>query len=351
MREIKLDSVYSVARSYALKSYLLPYPSIEELVDSRSLEDFVDRLRATPYGSHLAQMQRPITPIRVERALWRSLVDTHFSMMRTSHNRPILDAYFSRHLHINLKAVLRGKAIGKSYEEIMETVDLYPETLLHVRDQVMRAVNARDIQSAVAEVAKTELGNVARISLRVWSEHKDLAAFDAAVDRIFLENLLTSYQRLSKSDRKDYKAIISLDVDTGIAVTILRLRSWGVLPPDVVKFIPKAGVEIGDEDIRGLLDVKEPGEAVSILSGAFAWLRTTAVKDFQTLIRELERMAVEAKISLASKYYFRRPMRNVLTLAILILKEAEVRNLATIATGLYEAQPSSSIISRLVKTV
>jgi vacuolar-type H+-ATPase subunit C/Vma6 len=62
-------------------------------------------------------------------------------------------------------------------------------------------------------------------------------------------------------------------------------------------------------------------------------------------------MIVAEKTAIASKYYYWKPMKNVLTLAILVLKEVEVRNLSTIATGLYESQTPGNITARLVRTI
>jgi V/A-type H+-transporting ATPase subunit C len=351
MRSIKLDPAYSVTKSYALRSYLLPYSTVEELIDSRGVEDFVDRLRATPYGSHLAQIQRPYTPLKVERAFWRNLVDTHFSLMRTSANQPILETYFRRHIHVNLKTVLRGKALGKTYEEIMEAVDPYPETLLRVRDQLMRAVNAKDLQTAVAEVSKTELGAAAEIALRVWSRRKDLAAFDTVLDRIFLDSLRQAYGRLPRADRLDYRKLVSLDLDMGMVITILRLKSWELPSAEIREFIPQDGIELKGEVVERLIGCKEAGEAVDILTEIFTGLRQPEARDFPSLIKGLENMIVAEKTSIASKYYYWKPMKNVLTLAILVLKEVEVRNLSTIATGLYESQIPGNITARLVRTI
>jgi len=351
MRAVKLDPVYSISRSYALRSYLFPFSFIEELVDSRGLEDFVDRLRASAYGVHLAQMQRPYTPLKVERAFWRSLIDTHHGLIRSSANKPILEAYFRRHLHVNFKTVLRGKALGKSYEEIMEAVDPYPETLLHVRDQLVKAVNARDLQAAVNEMSETDLGTAAQIALRVWSERRELAAFDAVLDKAFLNGLLEAFKRLPRGERPDYRRLISLDLDMGMVTTVLRLKAWGLPPAEIKEFIPHDGIELRGETVDRLIECREVDEAVNILMETFTGLRLPEARDFPTLVRGLENMLVAEKLSLSSKYYYWKPMKNVLTLAIIVLKEAEVRNLSTIATGLYESQPPSNIAARLVRTI
>ncbi|GBC69621.1 V-type ATP synthase subunit C [archaeon HR01] len=350
MHNLKLDSVYGVAKSYGLKSLLFPYSFIQELADSKDVEDLVDRLRASPYGAHLAQLTRPYTPVKVERALWHSLLDVHFRLVNVSAQPRILHAYFLRYVHSNLKAVLRGKALGKGYDEIMEYVDLYPESLLGVRDEVLRAVGARDLQAAVAEIAKTDLAEAGRIAMEVWSTKKELVAFDMVVDKMFLQKLLEAFRGLPRGERRDFKPLISLELDTGIAASILRLKSWNLPPAEIKEFIPERGVEMDGAGIDLLISAREVGEAVSALQ-LFPWHKMGDVRDIQSLIRHLEKTASEYKISLASKYYYQKPMRNVLTLAIILLKEAEVRNIATIATGLYEGQPAARILERLVKTI
>ena len=70
----------------------------------------------------------------------------------------ILNAYFIKYITWNLKIVLKGKALGKSYEELLPKVNLRAEELVARRDILVKALVAKNLEEAIAAISGSEFG-------------------------------------------------------------------------------------------------------------------------------------------------------------------------------------------------
>ncbi|MEM1776264.1 MAG: hypothetical protein QW079_04990, partial [Nitrososphaerota archaeon] len=61
IQKIKLGKLYPIVKSYALKGMLLEYSTYEELAKSRTLEEFLEKLRPTIYGQYITEIPKPLT--------------------------------------------------------------------------------------------------------------------------------------------------------------------------------------------------------------------------------------------------------------------------------------------------
>ena len=69
----------------------------------------------------------------------------------------VLDAYYMKFIVSNLKLILKGKVLGKSQEEIETHVNLHAEELIKQRDIVVKALVAKDLEEAVANLNQFNL--------------------------------------------------------------------------------------------------------------------------------------------------------------------------------------------------
>ncbi|MDW8084031.1 MAG: V-type ATPase subunit [Candidatus Caldarchaeum sp.] len=341
---IRGDPVYAVTKAYGLRSYLLSPSALEELAYVKNLGDFVDILRPTNYGPFLSQLQKPYTSAGVERALWKSLVDTHFRLIETSLNPGLLQQLFMRYIHFNIKTVLKSKAMGKSSEEILKNIDLYPETLLGIRDQTLKALNAKELSEFLAEYLETPLAATVKTALDIWNERRDFSAIDAMIDKTYLEGLYTAFKKTARAERKLLQFFMFIEIDVKALTTALRAKFWGVTPNQVRNFLPSAMVTLETDFLSGLVEAEDVRKALEKLPENEVFARIRNETNFSKILFNLEESAKRYKLRWASQSFYKTPFRQTVLVAYLVLKENEVRNLATIAKYIEEGVSDVSVI-------
>ena len=117
-------SVYASVKSYSLRGKLLTREDYQMLAESRNLDELMTRLRNTVYENVVAETPKPYTARGIEASIRGHLAYVHYNIARTVGNAPILNAYYMRFIVSNLKAVLKGKALGKTQEEIESQINL-----------------------------------------------------------------------------------------------------------------------------------------------------------------------------------------------------------------------------------
>ncbi|MCS6769549.1 MAG: V-type ATPase subunit [Candidatus Caldarchaeum sp.] len=345
------DPVYAVAKAYALKSLLLPFSVVEELSDSASLSEFVERLRTSPYGANLAQLPKPYTALDVEKAFWRHLVAVHYSLSQTATKPHLLKQYLMRYVYFNMKTILKAKALNRPVEEILKTVDLYPETLLAIRDRALKAASAKTLSEALAELVRTELSSAASSAVSVWESRRDFSALEAVVDKMYVEGLLQAFKKTPRSSRRYIRPFVSMDVDVYALTTALRARVWRLTTPQTREFLPSQTFDVKTSHVESLLAAEDLKTALDEVPKPEYLERVSLEEDPHKAASQIEENARAARIRYAVKSFYKTPYQQSVLISLLVLKEVEVRNLSTIAKNIEEGVSDPAVISRLlVKT-
>ena len=103
---------------------MLSKSELQTLAESRDMDELVTRIKNTVYLDAFAKLVKPYTAEKIEGALREYLVNSHAKMVSITGGSGILNAYFVKYIIWNLKIVLKGKALGKSYEELLSKVNL-----------------------------------------------------------------------------------------------------------------------------------------------------------------------------------------------------------------------------------
>ena len=152
------SKIFGTVLSHGLRGRMLTKGELQTLAESRDIEELVTRTKNTVYLDALAKLTKPYTAEKVEGALREYLVNMHAKMVTIAGGSTILDAYFVKYITRNLKLVLKGKALGKTYEELLPKINLRAEELVGRRDLVIKALVAKDLDEAVASLAGSEFG-------------------------------------------------------------------------------------------------------------------------------------------------------------------------------------------------
>jgi V/A-type H+-transporting ATPase subunit C len=247
----------------------------------------------------------------------------------------------------NLKIVLKGKALGKSYEELLPKINLRAEELVGRRDIVIKALVAKNLEEAVAATAGTEFGEDAAKAATVYKDKGDMRIFDTYLDHVFYHDLGRAIT--SESQSPDAKKIASTDVDSYNILSILRGKFWGLSPVAINELIISTTSKVPRDTLQKMINIEKISEAVGELANTvYKDIIPQAGANDIDLIMQLE--AGFESLSLKRVVSSFRSMFSVgIMLAALKLVMLEVRNLSAIASGIEQKVPPETIVSRLIR--
>jgi len=348
MSKISMPSkIFGTVLSHGLRGRMLTKGELQTLAESRDMEELVTRIKNTVYLDAFAKLSRPYNAEKIEGALREYLVNTHAKMVNVTGGAGILNAYFVKYITWNLKIVLKGKALGKSYEELLPKINLRAEELVGRRDIVIKALVAKNLEEAIAATAGTEFGEDAAKAATVYKDKGDMRIFDTYLDHVFYHDLGRAIT--SESQSPDAKKIASTDVDSYNILSILRGKFWGLSPVAINELIISTTSKVPRDTLQKMINIEKISEAVGELANTvYKDIIPQAGANDIDLIMQLE--AGFESLSLKRVVSSFRSMFSVgIMLAALKLVMLEVRNLSAIASGIEQKVPPETIVSRLIR--
>jgi V/A-type H+/Na+-transporting ATPase subunit C len=340
-------SVYSGTKAFAIRGSILTYEQLDELADSDSLDTFVSKLKGTPYGDALSDLQRPYDAVKIELALRRRLVKVARSMITATSNSKVLQAYYSKFLAENLKTILKGMALEKSYDDISRFVDLYAEELIGNRDVIVRVLASRRLDEAVSTLRSTQYGEAAEAAVKAFTETGNFQVIDLYIDRAYYRTLLNGFLA-ERSDKRDLRELVALDVDAFNVTSVLRAREWGLSPGDAEQLIVEPEFRVPRETLVALARSESAGESISQLDKTpYAGLLTQQDSSNPGWISLLEANFEKLKIRAARRTFTWDIFSTSEALGILKLIEYEIRALAAIGFGIEQKIPRAEVMRKL----
>ena len=341
------SKIFGTVLSHGLRGRMLTKGELQTLAESLDMEELVTRIKNTVYLDAFAKLSRPYNAEKIEGALREYLVNTHAKMVNVTGGAGILNAYFVKYITWNLKIVLKGKALGKSYEELLPKINLRAEELVGRRDIVIKALVAKNLEEAVAATAGTEFGEDAAKAATVYKDKGDMRIFDTYLDHVFYHDLGRAIT--SESQSPDAKKIASTDVDSYNILSILRGKFWGLSPVAINELIISTTSKVPRDTLQKMINIEKISEAVGELANTvYKDIIPQAGANDIDLIMQLE--AGFESLSLKRVVSSFRSMFSVgIMLAALKLVMLEVRNLSAIASGIEQNVPPETIVSRLIR--
>ena len=340
-------SVYSGTKSFAVRGQLLSYNTLDELADSDSLETFVSKLKGTAYGEFVSDLAKPYDAVSIELALQRRLAKVARSMITATSNSPVLKAYYSKFLASNLKNILKGLALEKSYEDISRFVDLYVEELVGTRDIIVRALASRRLDEAVSTLRSTEYGEAAEAAVKSFLETRNFQVIDLYIDRAYYKSLLQGFLS-ERKDKRDLREIIAVDVDAYNVTTVLRAREWGLQPGEAEELIVEPEFRVPREILVSLARSESPSESIAQIDRTpYAGVITQQDTSNPAWISVLEGNFEALKLRAARRTFTWDIFSISEALGILRLLEYEIRALSAVAFGIEQHIPRNEIMQNL----
>ncbi|HXV46250.1 MAG TPA: V-type ATPase subunit [Nitrososphaera sp.] len=339
--------IFGTVLSHGMKGRMLTKNELQTLAEARDIEELVTRMKNTVYLDALSKLTKPYTAEKIEGALRENLVNNHVKMVSIAGGSGVLNAYFVKYITWNLKLILKGKALGKSYEELLPKINLRAEELVGRRDTVVKALVAKNLDEAVAALAGSEFGEDAAKAAAAYKDKGDLRLFDIYIDHVFYHDLGRALTIESQSP--EVKNIVAVDIDSYNILAVLRGKYWNLSQNDIDDLIVATTSKVPKDTLQKMINIEKVTEAMGELgSTVYKDIVPQSAPDDINAIMQLE--AAFESLSLKRVISSFRTMFSVgIMVAALKLMMLEVRNLAAIASGVEQKVPTESIMSNLVK--
>jgi V/A-type H+-transporting ATPase subunit C len=339
--------IFGTVLSHGMKGRMLSKNELQTLAEARDTEELVTRMKNTVYLDALSKLTKPYSAEKIEGALREYLVNNHVKMVSIAGGSGVLNAYFVKYITWNLKLILKGKALGKSYEELLPKINLRAEELVGRRDTVVKALVAKNLDEAVAALAGSEFGEDAAKAAAAYKDKGDLRLFDTYIDHVFYRDLGRALTIESQSP--EVKNIVSVDIDSYNILAVLRGKYWNLSQNDIDDLIVATTSKVSKDTLQKMINIEKVSEAMAELgSTVYKDIVPQSATDDINAIMQLE--AGFESLSLKRVISSFRTMFSVgIMVAALKLMMIEVRNLAAIASGVEQKVPTETIMANLVK--
>ena len=339
--------IFGTVLAHGMKGRMLTKNELQTLAEARDIEELVTRMKNTVYLDVLSKLTKPYTAEKIEGALRENLVNNHVKMVSIAGGSGVLNAYFVKYITWNLKLILKGKALGKSYEELVPKINLRAEELVGRRDTVVKALVAKNLEEAVAALAGSEFGEDAAKAAAAYKDKGDLRLFDIYIDHVFYHDLGRALTIESQSP--EVKNIVAVDIDSYNILAVLRGKYWNLSQNDIDDLIVATTSKVPRDMLQKMINIEKVSEAITELGNTvYKDIIPQSATDDINAIMQLEASfeSLQLKKVISS---FRTMFSVGNMVAALKLMMIEVRNLAAIAAGIEQKVPTESIMTNLVK--
>lgn len=341
------NKIFGTVLAHSLRGKMLSKSELQTLAESRDIEELVTRMKNTVYLDALAKLTRPFTAEKVEGALREYLVNQHTKMVNIANGSAILNAYFVRHITWNLKIILKGKAMGRTYEELLPKINLRAEELVGRRDLMVKALVAKDFDEAVNSLTGSEFGEDAKKAAQSYKEKGDVRVFDTYLDHAFYKSLDRAV--VFESKLQDAQKLVGIDIDAYNVLAVLRGKYWGLSPADITDLIVTTTTKVSKDMLQKMINTEKIQEAIGELAATTYkdLIPRSAANDIDVI------MQLEAGFEKEALRRIMNSFRTVFTIANLLaslkLMGYEIRNLAAIAAGVEQKISADKIMASLVR--
>jgi len=346
------SKTYVGTKAFALRGALLDAPTVQKLAESTSLEEMVNRLRSTPYADALSNMAPPFSARRIELALRERLATVHHSATQGAGRYRILQLYYLKDIAWDLKLALKARALGRTYEETVEYLDMKAEELVGRRDLLVKVLSAKDVNEAVTMLSGSEFFSDVEKALGAYSSKGEIRFFDVYIDHAVLSAISKEYSLNSKlysaksGDVNGVSDLVALDVDAYNVLSVLRSKLWGLTEAEVQELVITPARRVSLPTLNSMAGADSVAEAVKMIESAYRFPLQGAQSD-EELIDLVEDGFDKKMKGTASLAFVWQGLSPGTILGLVKLLEFEVSNLAAIAIGVEAGMDPRKILSKL----
>jgi V/A-type H+-transporting ATPase subunit C len=344
--------IYIGTKAFALRGSLLDAQSVQKLAESTSLDEFVNRLRSTPYADSLSGLSPPFNARRIELVLRERLATVHHSITQGASKYGILQLYYLKNIAWNLKLVLKARALNRSYEETVEYLDMKAEELVGRRDLIVKVLSAKDVNEAVTMLSGTEFFSDVEKALARYSTKGEIRFFDVYIDHAVLAAISKEYSLNAKNyssrppNVNGVEEMVAQDIDAYNVLAVLRSKLWGLSESEIQELMIVPGGRIQLPVLKSMAAADSVSEAVKLIEPTYPFELQGYQNDEELIDLVEDGFAMLARET-ATLAFVWQGLGPGTMLALIKLMEFEVSNLAAVAIGVEAGIEPKKILSKL----
>ncbi len=336
------DLYHLQARLRAMRGRLFARAGYDRLLASPDIPGIAAALRETPYGPYLGSSGGGISDAaRIDEALRRNFQDALFRLHYMSSGecregiRLLLETWEIQ----TVKTVLRGKASGRTAEEILSSA---VPTGLHGEAALQELCRMPNVQ-AVVDLLATWRDPWSRPLSRAMKEYRsprDLFVLETALDRFRAVEASARLRKVPRRPRREEEDALSLFlalvVDGANAATAIKVVEEGISPGDAGRYFLPGGRIYARRDFDRILSSKSVPDA---LERAAKFRFAKALRDIPAppagvpVLAAVERRLERALIRAMRAQVRQDPLGWGMAAGYLLDKACEIRNVRMIVRG------------------
>lgn len=226
----------------------------------------------------------------------------------------------------NLKAILRGKMTGQPAASIRDQlVDMGPFSRLPIDELLL----TEDVTELLRRLETTPFADIARQARRIFEEHHEPFALDAALDRRYFAGLSKRARDIESGEARLLRPLVGSIIDRLNLQWLLRYRFAYDLPPaETYYLLIPANYLLSRQQLAALSQLGSLEEALRHLPPPFA-----ALLEGATTISEVARILERESWRLARSTLRHTAFNLARTYAYLLLREKDLRQMRAILKG------------------
>ena len=347
-----VDFSYPNARIRAMRSHLFDHDFYHKLLEIEETPGLISAFQQTIYQSNIEEgtLKYPGT-LGVEEAFRKNITETFTKILNMVDGqvKELVEVLLGRWDVHSLKTILRGKNVGASTEEIIDS--LIPAGQL---SEIFLTELAKqpDIKAVIdlLVMARTPYAKPLSNAFPHYAQTKNLVRLELALDEFFYSYALerTSVRLF---DAQLVHQVLKREIDVINVMTILRMVQQKVKEQDKVLFFIEGGKYIDRElfvdlvenqDVEGVIHKLEKTPYGAVLKEAQGKFMETGA--LSVIERSLEKLQVRQN----TKLFRADPLSIALIIAYIWAKYNEIINLRIIVRGKALGMPSQKIKEDLV---
>ncbi len=331
---------YVVLRTHARIADLMTKEQLRHLSEASDIEEFLDRLRETPYGEIDVEQDSKIA-LNLEKIFIKKFIERIGEIVKITPAKmgEFLQAYFDFRFEIlNLKRILRGKFTDSDVDEISESLIPIEPYIVKDYDELIHAEN---LEEAVMMLEGTAYNSLIG-KLDLYREFDILWPLELELNYIYATNILKLTKKIPARDRRIVSSLVKYETD--VENVLIAVKRRGKTEINLDEIFPVT-YGISKADLREVIQAESLSAAIDGLDEPYRSVLTPLKSGDIALVRAMLR---KGKYDAATKARANNQFGFNVILAFLVYSEIEKDNLVGLAWGEVQGLSPDQLLKYMV---
>ena len=313
---------------------------MKRLSESSDIDEFIERLRGTPYGEIKVERDDKIA-LNLEKVFIQKFIDRIEEIVRITPTKmgEFLQAYFDFRFEIlNLKRILRGKFTESDSEEILDSLIPIEPYNIENYDEL---INSQNLIEAVARLNNSIYQSLEE-KLELYQEYDALWPLELELNYIYARTILRLTEKLPIRDRHIVNSLVKYETD--VENVLIAIKRRGKPDVDMDSVFPVT-YGISKEQLQEVIEADSLSKAIDGLEDPYRSVLEPIKSGDIALVRAMLR---KGKYDAATKARAGNQFGFNVILAFLVYSEIEKDNLVGLAWGEVQGLSPEQLLKYIV---